>query len=68
MKRYFLISYFCNENNGTKANGTLTMSSEKFPSSSFIKSTIKNEFDIKELVVLNIFEFNSKEDYEEFEK
>lgn len=57
--RYFLISY-----RTEKHVGTLWFEQEKFPSIESINDTIKIPHSL--LAIMNIFEFKSKEDFEDF--
>ena len=68
-RRYFLISYCC-DNNKSKSIGNLWIDMVKFPSNNHIKKSVMRLnlkldlfFERGEIVVTNIFEFKSAEDF-----
>lgn len=70
-KRYFFVS-FDGSNDEKNGLGTITFNTKdsRFPSNSGIIKMIADYHGIneKDVIILNIFEFNSKRDFEEFTK
>jgi len=48
---------------GIAGNGNMSFESKNFPSESFIKEHIKKKYKVDNVVITNIFEFKSKEDF-----
>jgi len=67
--RYYLVTYVAS-NELIRSNGNVSIISKCFPSKSWLKSTISDnkKFLPDNVVIQNIFEFKSEEDFNNFNK
>lgn len=69
-KRYFAISYFADS---TRV-GEIVLNCDSFPSNKLIIATVKKEcyekynIDLSKIIIIAIFEFKSKADYDNYVK
>ncbi len=66
--RYFLISYSWSKTNGEFGFGNILNYGENFPNQDQINNFLKEENRINASTILNIFEFKTKKDFEEFKR
>ncbi len=67
-ERYFLIKYSAKIKDGNVSTGNLWFNSDEFPTNTWIKEQANTKGDFESIVVENIFEFKSKEDFNSFNK
>ena len=60
--RYFFVSYNNKTLNGW-GYGNMTFECQPFPSNKYMKQLIKKTFNISDVVIMNLFEFKSVQDY-----
>jgi len=66
-QRYFFFSYSC-RNNTKIADGNLWFDCDKFPSNEIVRDEAakKSGFPANKIIVMSMFEFNDKNDFESF--
>jgi hypothetical protein len=63
MIRYFLVTYAT-----PLGYGNLCMSGMRFPSQEFVKEYVTEQTGTAPVVVVHVFEFKSKEDFDDFQR